>query len=154
MKDHSRIASLVVAAGLLASCTSIGSAQQTLSVETTEPGAAVYLEVEGVAVSEMRVPGLIRGTLGERSFVRDFGYIGTTPLTYSVPTYGERRHVSVPGRFRSGEERYARSGIVRVEHANGVIEERRFTVRNGDLLMSFNGDIKAEPVAEASEDAR
>ena len=155
MKSHSSVLSLVIATCFLASCASLAPAQQSLSIETAEPGAAVYLEVEGVAIREMGVPGVISGTIGERQFVRDFGYIGTTPLTYSVPTYGESSYVRVPGRFRSGEERYARTGYVRVEHPSGVVQERQFTVRSGALTLSFDGASKAvDAVGEAGTESR
>jgi hypothetical protein len=156
MSPTRSILAVAAASVALASCAGIASSQQNIVVKTDAPGAAVFLAVEGVAIQEVRVPGLISGVVNEREFVRDFGYIGTTPLSYSIPTYGETDHLRIPGQFRTGEERYARAGFVRIEHADGYVEERRFTIRNGELTLSFAGapDEEATQAQDAESRAR
>lgn len=141
---------IIIFAAALATtaCASTQAQQQTLVVNTPEPGAQVYLSLTGDTAQAVRVPGIVRGSLPTGDAQSDFAYLGTTPLTYTFATAGYEGMVRVPGQFRTYSTTHWHEGMMRVEHANGTVEHRRFNVRNGSLEMNFPGAARsAEPEA-------
>ena len=137
---------LIAVALATTACASTQAQQQTLVVTTPQPGAQVYVSLSGDTSQAVRVTGLIRGSLPTGSVESDFAYLGTTPLNYTFATAGYDGVVRVPGQFRTYSATHWHDGMMRVEHVDGTVEHRRFSVRDGSLEMNFAGtDPQAEP---------
>lgn len=138
----------LAASALMVSACSTLMPQQTLVVTTPEPGADVYMALEGdtsLGVNSQAIMGRI--PTGARE--TEFAFIGETPLTHTFYTTEYGHNVSSPGEFSANTSTVFRSATIAVVYDDGAREERRVRLNNGEIQLRFDGADSASAVASA-----
>ena len=129
---------LIVAASLVSAC-SVIMPEQALTVNSSEPGAEVYLALHGrrsIGVSSADFAGNIPMGNDDTQFV----YIGDTPLDHTFYTTRYASGVMVPGEMSSNQSTIYSEATVRVVYDDGRREERRVRLNNQHIELNFDGN--------------
>lgn len=112
--------------------------EQTLVVNTPEPGAEVHVSLIGssqINVASQDFTGSI--PTGDRSTA--FQYVGETPLTHTFMVAQYQSGPSAAGFGSSNQSTFYREAVVRVIYPGGVVDERRVRLNHAELVLNFDG---------------
>ena len=122
---------------VLAGCATLFP-EQTLVVNTPEPGAEVHISLTGssqINVASQEFTGTI--PTGQRT--TDFQYVGETPLTHTFMIANYEPGMSAAGMGSANQSTFYSEAIVRVVYPGGIIDERRVRLNHAELTINFDG---------------